>query len=62
MRDTVRDERGPQAPARPDAPARTPRYEEIFCALRDRIRGGHYPVGQKLPNAWGLRRRHSLGG
>jgi len=49
MRDTVRGERGPEVAAGPDARSRTPRYEEIFCALRDRIRGGEYPVGQKLP-------------
>ena len=49
MRDTVRGERSSEPPAGPDAPARTPRYEKIFFALRDRIRGGHYPVGEKLP-------------
>ena len=49
MRNTVHGERDTEAPAKPYAPARTPRYEEIHCALRDRIRGGHYPVGDKLP-------------
>jgi GntR family transcriptional regulator len=49
MRDLVRGERGFEPPAGPCLPARTPRYEAIFCALRDRIRDGDYPVGDKLP-------------
>ena len=36
--------------ARSDAaPARTPRYEEIFRQLASDIRDGRYPVGGKLP-------------
>ena len=54
MRNTVHGERGPGAPAPAYAPARTPRYEEIHGALRDRIRGGHYPVGDKLPTELAL--------
>jgi len=54
MRNTVHGERDPGAPAPPCAPARTPRYEEIHGALRDRIRGGHYPVGDKLPTELAL--------
>jgi len=51
MREGGRGERGGERGGAPAtaAPARTPRYEAIYCALRDRIRTGRYPVGDKLP-------------